>query len=54
MFVLYNMFFKGYLEDATLNKHMTSRVGPILTLGALFDKLGRGLLGDATYQISML
>ena len=29
-------------------KHVTPRAGPFL------DKLGRGLLGDATYQISKL
>ena len=33
-------------------KHVTPRVGPFLVPWLNFDKPGRGLLVDATYQIS--
>ena len=35
-------------------KHVTPGAGPFLAQGPNLNKLGRGLLGDATYQISRL
>ena len=35
-------------------KHVTPRVGPFFAPWLNFNKLGRGLLVDATYQISRL
>ena len=35
-------------------KHVTPGVGPFWPLGHNLNKLGRGQLGDATYQISRL
>ena len=35
-------------------KHVTPGAGPLLALEASLNKLGRGSLGDATYQISSL
>ena len=38
----------------TLCKTCDPRAGPIMAPGALLNKLGRGLLGNALYQISKL
>ena len=37
-----------------LVKHLTPGVGPFMAQGYNLNKLGRGPLGDATYQISRL
>ena len=38
----------------SLCKHVTSGAGPFWPPGHNLNKLGRGTLGDATYQISRL
>ena len=35
-------------------KHVTPGAGPFWLLGYNLNKLGKGLLGDASYQISKL
>ena len=46
-------FFMFSLYSAYV-KHVTPGVGPLLAFGDSLNKLGRGPLGDATYQISRL